>query len=211
MKTIYTTLLVALAAVLSLSSCSGASDKGTNAALQLEQAWGDADAIRKVASDYVATRDSLSLPGEAWMMNDAFFSRCAGNDSLLVMAQAIALTATELGQENGHKIVSGLTDGTLDAQSATARLGIIDVALAILGRSEELSTCFKAIDEAAQELPDDQQMAVYARSCSPATLGDALRQDRATDSLTADKRAAIVNTILTGEDLETFKSHYYKH
>lgn len=210
MKTIFSTLIFVLTITMSLSSCSGASEKGSNAAHQLEQAWGNTDAIRKVANDYLAARDSLSLPGETWMMNDAFFNGCASNDSMLIMAQAIALAATELGKENGSIIVKGLTDGTMDAQGATARLGIIDVTLSILGRSDELPTCYKAIDAEAQSLPEDQQMVVYAHSCSPATLGDALRQDRATDSLAADKRAAIVNTILTGEDLNTFKSHYYK-
>lgn len=211
MKTIYTTLLLALATLMSLSSCSGASDKGANAAARLILAWGNADAIREVASDYVATRDSLTLPGEASIMDNAFFEACGNNDSILVMAQAIALDATELGKENGKLIVSGLQDGTLDATTAAGRLGIIDMALSVLGRNQEVTTVFAQIDEVAHELPDDQQMALYTRSCSPAALGDALRQDRATDSLTADKRAAIVNTILTGDDLEKFKSHYYKH
>lgn len=209
MKKTFLTTIIALAALISLNSCSGASDKGADAAAKLSLAWGNADAIRKVASDYIAARDSLTLPGEDWMMNNAFFEACGDNDSLLVMAQAIALDATEFGKENGKVIVSGLQDGSLDATTAAGRLGIMDMALSVLGRNDQLSTCFNAIEEAVQTLPEDQQMVVYTRSCTPAKLGDALKQDRATDSLKADRQAAIVGTILKGEELETFKSHYY--
>jgi len=202
------TLLSILAVALTLTSCNG-SDKGAEAARQLNAAWGNPDAIKQIAANYAASRDSLFIPGEASMMNNAFIDACAGNDSLQVLAQAIALDVTELGKANGTYIVDGLKSGSLDGKTAASRLGMIDMALSMLGRSNDITACFAAIDEVAQSLSEEQQMQVYARSCSPSALGDAMKAERASNSADTDRRAKIVEGILTGEDLETFKTHYY--
>lgn len=201
-------IITTLAAAISLAGCSG-SDKGTEAAARLRSAWGNADAIKQVAAGYTTSRDSLFVPGDDSMMNNAFIDACAGNDSLQVLAQAIALDATELGTVNGEYIVNGLQNGTVDGVKAAARLGMIDMALSLLGRNQDINTCFAAIDEVAKALPEQKQMEVYTHSCSPATLAGMLLQERTADPEGSDRRARIVEGILKGQDLEQFKSHYY--
>ena len=209
MKKVIIICIAALAATMTLTGCSGASDKGTQAAKQLAAAWGDPAAIQKVASDYTASRDSLSFPGASGSMDGAFFDACT-NDTMLVMAQAIALSNEELAKETASAVIGGLKDGSMDAGKASARLSMLSMALFTLDRNDDLATCFRIIDEAAQELSEDQQMLVYARSCAPNKLGDAFKQDRAQgDATEADRKAKIVEGILTGKDLDTFKSHYY--
>ena len=209
MKALHT-IIIAIASIVTLSGCSGAADKGERAAKQLIAAWGNPDAVRQMAEDYAQMRDSLAFGMEEPMMTSAVREGVSRNDTMLIVAQAIALSVEEMGNENAKAIVDGLSKGTLDAQAASARLGAIGTALAMLNRSDDLPKVLSIIDKHAQQLPEQEQMKVYARSCSPRALGDAMRQERATDSIASDRRAHIVEGILQGEELETFKEHYYK-
>ena len=193
--------------MLTITSCGEGKEKGTQAGQQLAAAWDNVDSINKVAHDYIAMRDSM---GGSSAMDDAFVDACSGNDSLRVLAQAIALTPDAVGKDNGNFIVNGLQDSKLDAYKAAARLGMISDAYAMLGRTDDVESCFNAIDEVAKSLPEETQMQVYARSCSPEALAQALLDDRASgNAAEVDRKAKIVETILKGEKLNTFKSIYY--
>ncbi len=197
------TLIVALA----LTACSG-SDKGKQAAASLTAAWGNPEAVQQVASQYVASRDSLSMPGDASSMDKAFVDACAGNDSIHMLARAIAMTPSDLGKEIAGTIIDLLKDDK-GIEPANAQLALADLAYSMLGRNADVAQCYAAVDEAAKALPEDKQMQVYVNSCSPETLGDAMREERASDATATDRRAKIVEGILTGDKLEAFKSHYY--
>ncbi|MCQ2289169.1 MAG: hypothetical protein MJZ74_08735 [Muribaculaceae bacterium] len=208
MKTTILSLVLVLVAAMSLTSCGGSSDKGTLAAKQLAAAMGNNEAVKKVASDYAAMIDSL-MPGQSWVVTGAFFDACT-NDTMLVMAQAIALSPEDLGKETSKFIIEGLEDGSLDAKKAASRLALLSSSLTMLERTDALATCFKIIDEDAASLSEDKRMAVYARSCRPEKLGDDMKRERELgNSADLDRQAKIVETILTGDDLNTFKAHYY--
>lgn len=198
-------LIIACASV--LTSCGDGSEYGSRAARQLQAAWGSPEAIVKVASDYKATSDSLGNPSS---MATAFINACSGNDSMKIVAQAIALTPQEMGREMGNAIVDGLAGSSMDANDASAQLNLINYAYALLLRSEDLSVCYNAIDEAVISLPEEKQMLVYAHSCSPEVLARAMKQEcDSIDATAAARRVKIVETILTGEDLKKFQSIYY--
>lgn len=201
-------IITTLVAAITLTGCSG-SDKGTQAAASLRKACGNPQALKELAASYIASRDSLFFPGDAGMMDKAFIDACAGNDSLQVLAQAIALDAKELGKVTGEYLVESLQNGTIDGHKAAERLGMIHTSLFLLGRDQDINTCYAAIDEVAQTLPEQQQMEVYAHSCSPATLGENMKKEHDTDPEGTDRRAHIVETILKGDNLNEFKSHYY--
>lgn len=207
MKKIFITIISVLAYAMTLTSCSEASEKGIAAAVQLSSAWGDAQAIQKVAAAYVASRDSLTMGASS--MDDAFIEACSNNDSIVAVAMAIAKTPEEMGKHYGKEIVDGLANSTMEPEKANTLLGMIGTAYALLGRPDDVALCFKAIDGIAQQLPENEQLIVYAHSCTPDVLGKALKEEHDKgNALDADRQAQIIETILTGQDLETFKQHY---
>lgn len=207
MRKIITLLLSATVGTLVLTSCGEASEKGSLAAHQLQAAWGNPEAIMKAASDFKAVSDSLGKPES---MSDAFIDACSGNDSMKVVAQAIALTPQALGSDMGEAIVDGLASGDIEAAKALEQIDLVGFAYALLQRNDDAVACFKAIDEVAQSLPEEKQMVVYAHSCAPDKLANAMRQERAQGNAgDVDRRAKMVEDILTGDDLNKFKAIYY--
>ena len=121
--------------MMALTGCSEAAKKGEQAAQQLVQAWGDEDAIRKVASDYVAMRDSA---GGGSATDEAFVDPCSKGDSIRIMAQAIALSPAAVGEEWGKTIADGLESGDMKINQAAALPGIIAGAYAVLQRDQDV-------------------------------------------------------------------------
>lgn len=207
MKKVFVSLMSAVACMVFLAGCGENREKGQLAAQQLTDAWGNADAVAQVANNYIAMRDSM---GGSSVMDYAFIEACSANDSIKALAQAIALTPEAVGKARGEIMVKGLQDGTLDANGASAMLGVMGDAYAMLGRSNDLAACFAAVDEVASNLSDEQQMQVYARSCTPQVLAESMKEERRQgDAAQVDRKAKVVETILQGEDLNAFKSIYY--
>lgn len=189
-----------------LISCDNGDKKGNMAAQQLLAAWGNPEAIIQVANNYQAVSDSLGNPPS---LSHSFINACTGNDTIKTVAQAIAYTPQSMGTVAGNEIVQGLMMGTMDATVASDRLKLINLAYALLQRNDDLEACYNAIDKVAQSLTEEKQMELYTRSCSPEALAIAMKQERNDNATNANRRAKIVESILTGEDLKTFKSIYY--
>lgn len=197
-----------IVALVAIVACTEA-DMGKHFASELNDAWGNADSIKQIAAHYTTAHDSVASTNQAKAMNEAFIDGCAGNDSIQMLARAIALSPSEMGKEVGDSLMGFLTATEPNIERAVAWLGMIDHSLSLLDRRQDIAACYDAIDQAVESLPVEDQMRLYVASCSPETLANELRKDRANNPVDADQRATMVQALLSGERLATFNRHYY--
>ncbi len=201
-------LIVLLAA---LASCSEVSERGQFAARQLLAAWGDTTAMRQVDRLYQAMADSLHIPGTAGQMANAFMRSVGDRDSVVAVAQAIAMNADDFASEHARPLVDALLNGSLDARQATDRLFLLHWAADVLGKSDHIARLDQAIDEAADRLSTDKQMLLYSRAASPGALAKQLRAERdapGTDTADVDHRAEMLKRYYNEAQQAEFQAEY---
>jgi hypothetical protein len=91
------------------------------------------------------------------------------------------------------------------------RITLVHAVASRLGRGRLIDDFDQAIQQSADSLPVDQQMQLYAHSCTPAILGRALRDDRMKNGADLNKVNAQVEAlrkIYSDGDFKTFKQYY---
>ena len=197
--------------ILTLTGCSDVSQCGERAAQDLLNAWGDSAAMRKVDAQYKMMADSLMIPGTAGQMASAFIRSVGDRDSVVAVAQAIALNAEDFAGKNAQPLVDALLDNSMDARQATDRLMLLHWAADILGKAEHLSLLDQAIDAAAQRLSTKKQMLLYSRAASPSALAKQMRVEReqpGADTTDIDRRADMLKQYYNAQQLAEFQAEY---
>ena len=197
--------------ILTLTGCNDVSQRGERAAQDLLNAWGDSAAMRKVDAQYKMMADSLMIPGTAGQMASAFIRSVGDRDSVVAVAQAIALNAEDFAGKNAQPLVDALLDNSMDARQATDRLMLLHWAADILGKAEHLSLLDQAIDAAAQRLSTEKQMLLYSRAASPSALAKQMRIEReqpGADTTDIDRRADMLKQYYNAQQLAEFQAEY---
>ena len=197
--------------ILTLTGCNDVSQRGERAAQDLLNAWGDSAAMRKVDAQYKMMADSLMIPGTAGQMASAFIRSVGDRDSVVAVAQAIALNAEDFAGKNAQPLVDALLDNSMDARQATDRLMLLHWAADILGKAEHLSLLDQAIDAAAQRLSTEKQMLLYSRAASPSALAKQMRVEReqpGADTTDIDRRADMLKQHYNAQQLAEFQAEY---
>ena len=197
--------------ILTLTGCNDVSQRGERAAQDLLNAWGDSAAMRKVDAQYKMMADSLMIPGTAGQMASAFIRSVGDRDSVVAVAQAIALNAEEFAGKNAQPLVDALLDNSMDARQATDRLMLLHWAADILGKAEHLSLLDQAIDAAAQRLSTEKQMLLYSRAASPSALAKQMRVEReqpGADTTDIDRKADMLKQYYNAQQLAEFQAEY---
>ena len=204
-------ILPAIMLILTLTGCNDVSQRGERAAQDLLNAWGDSAAMRKVDAQYKMMADSLMIPGTAGQMASAFIRSVGDRDSVVAVAQAIALNAEDFAGKNAQPLVDALLDNSMDARQATDRLMLLHWAADILGKAEHLSLLDQAIDAAAQRLSTEKQMLLYSRAASPSTLAKQMRAEReqpGADTTDIDRKADMLKQYYNAQQLAEFQAEY---
>lgn len=210
MKTLLRLTLM-LGVVWCLNSCTEAGHKGSQAAKELTEVWGNQEAMQQFATHYEHMRDSLWLPGSANAMNRAFIENLSTHDSMHMAALLIALEAPEFANEQASKLVSELHAGILEASAATARLALIDGLALLLGRGDHATLLKETIDQKVEELPLDDQALVYSRAATPALIGMSLKQERGepgADTAFIARQVQALKRVYTAEQWQEFIDNY---
>ena len=197
--------------ILTLTGCSDVSQCGERAAQDLLNAWGDSAAMRKVDAQYKMMADSLMIPGTAGQMASAFIRSVGDRDSVVAVAQAIALNAEDFAGKNAQPLVDALLDNSMDARQATDRLMLLHWAADILGKAEHLSLLDQAIDAAAPRPSTKKQMLLYSRAASPSALAKQMRVEReqpGADTTDIDRRADMLKQYYNAQQLAEFQAEY---
>lgn len=197
--------------ILTLTGCNDVSQRGERAAQDLLNAWGDSAAMRKVDAQYKMMADSLMIPGTAGQMASAFIRSVGDRDSVVAVAQAIALDAEDFAGKNAQPLVDALLDNSMDARQATDRLMLLHWAADILGKAEHLSLLDQAIDAAAQRLSTEKQMLLYSRAASPSALAKQMRAEReqpGADTTDIDRKADMLKQHYNAQQLAEFQAEY---
>ena len=197
--------------ILTLTGCSDVSQRGERAAQDLLNAWGDSAAMRRVDAQYKMMADSLMIPGTAGQMASAFIRSVGDRDSVVAVAQAIALDAEDFAGKNAQPLVDALLDNSMDARQATDRLMLLHWAADMLGKAEHLSLLDQAIDAAAQRLSTEKQMLLYSRAASPSALAKQMRVEReqpGADTTDIDRRADMLKQHYNAQQLAEFQAEY---
>lgn len=197
--------------ILTLTGCNDVSQRGERAAQDLLNAWGDSAAMRRVDAQYQMMADSLMIPGTAGQMASAFIRSVGDRDSVVAVAQAIALNAEDFAGKNAQPLVDALLDNSMDARQATDRLMLLHWAADILGKAEHLSLLDQAIDAAAQRLSTEKQMLLYSRAASPSALAKQMRAEReqpGADTTDIDRRADMLKQHYNAQQLAEFQAEY---
>ena len=197
--------------ILTLTGCNDVSQRGERAAQDLLNAWGDSAAMLKVDAQYKMMADSLMIPGTAGQMASAFIRSVGDRDSVVAVAQAIALDAEDFAGKNAQPLVDALLDNSMDARQATDRLMLLHWAADILGKAEHLSLLDQAIDAAAQRLSTEKQMLLYSRAASPSALAKQMRAEReqpGADTTDIDRKADMLKQHYNAQQLAEFQAEY---
>ncbi len=204
-------ILPAIMLILTLTGCNDVSQRGERAAQDLLNAWGDSAAMRRVDAQYKMMADSLMIPGTAGQMASAFIRSVGDRDSVVAVAQAIALDAEDFAGKNAQPLVDALLDNSMDARQATDRLMLLHWAADMLGKAEHLSLLDQAIDAAAQRLSTEKQMLLYSRAASPSALAKQMRIEReqpGADTTDIDRRADMLKQHYNAQQLAEFQAEY---
>lgn len=200
------TIIATILLCMSLTACGDASQKGRNAAAELRAAWPDTAAVARFATRYAAQRDSLALPGADDSMDDAFIGAMVSNDTLLVVAQLIALDDAHFAQRQGRTLVDALRDGIHTGKSAANHIALAHGLAAQFHRDEAATAMDAAIDERAHGLSMKEQMELYAASCSPQALAEALKADLKNGEMDATEQQQRIELLRSIYDAEQWKA-----
>jgi hypothetical protein len=208
------TLAVAALTLVATASCKNEiRDRGTAIAQHLAQSWNDSTATAKCVTEYDNCRDSIKSATDKDDLSDAFITSAgeSNNDTLIIAAQAIAMTPGSFGKATSGPIIDALINGSFSPRDALQRITLVHSVASRLGRGRLIDDFDQAIQQSADSLPVDQQMQLYAHSCSPAILGRALRDDRMKNGADLNKVNAQVEAlrkIYSDGDFKTFKQNY---
>ena len=202
--------LICLVALLFIS-CDEVTQKGESLGKELQSAWGDTTAIRRIDARFQLIADSLHIPGMRNQLSTAFLRSVGKNDSIQAVAQVIAYTIEDFADKNASPIVDGLRDGSLTAETATSKLALMLWAADAVAKNDYIDALGKEIDQIADRLSEKDQMKLFASATSPAKLGRAMLVERSAagaDTTALDKKAEMLKDILNETQYQEFIQAY---
>ena len=203
-------VIVLIAVVASLSSCTESKEKGIAMAKDFVKAWNmSSDSLNNQIDDIYDALDSITFKKP---FVDAFIGEASKADSTIALAAKLLLKdEAAVSNELSDEIINGLADGTLNYKQANEKVIHFAEVCTKLGKDDVNKVFGELLDNAAAGLSLEKQMKVYSSATTPEKLGRALKEDAQAPNANKamiNKQVKALKSIYNAEDYKKFIDAY---